>query len=179
MDKLLKIIGIFTIGDRFLVTLFAILLTFYGLETLDMYRASAGEELVGSASFPRVITFFGLILVVLFFITRGFEGLETKNLRHRITDELNDLAPLWMAVVYVALFEPLGYITSTFLYITVSMKYLGQKSWFGSAVFGLVVTAILFGIFYFGLLGALPRGEWVRLHEWIPQIEQFRDWVRS
>jgi hypothetical protein len=173
MNKLTKIVAFFVVGDRFLVTLFAVLLSVYGLETLNIYQA-AGESMVHSASFPRVITFFGLILVVLFFIQRGTKDLELKDLKGRVISELVDLIPLWMAMVYVAFFEYLGFLTATFLYVTITMKYLGQKTWLGSAGFGLGLAVTIFAVFYYGLLGELPRGELIKLHEWLPFIEGIR-----
>ncbi len=174
-----KIVAIFTVGDRLLVTLFAILLTLYGLETFNFLRASGGEGIVGSASFPRVITVFGLILVVLFFITRGTRGLEGRDLKERMAEEFVDLMPLWLAVVYVACFEYLGYLIATFLYVTVNMKYLGQKTWGGSAIYGFSLMVILFSVFYYGLLGELPRGDLINMHELLPFLDEIRRGIKG
>ena len=55
-----------------------------------------------------------------------------------------------------------------------TMKYLGQKTWQGSAGFGFGLTVALFSVFYYGLLGELPRGELIKLHEWLPFLEDIR-----
>lgn len=174
-----KFIAFFTVGDRLLVTLFAILLTLYGLETFNFLRASGGEGIVGAASFPRVITIFGLVLVVLFFITRGTADLDSGDAKERMASEFVDLMPLWLAVAYVACFEFLGYIIATFLYVTINMKYLGQKTWAGSATYGIALTVILFGVFYYGLLGELPRGDLINMHEVLPFLDDIRRWIKG
>ena len=173
MGWMSNILAFFMAGDRFMVTLFAILLIVYGLETLNIHQA-AGEGMVHSASFPRVITGFGLLLVLLFFIHRGTKNLEIVDIKGKIAEEIVDLMPLWLAVVYVACFEYLGFLTATFLYVTVTMKYLGQKTWQGSAGYGFGLTVTLFAVFYYGLLGELPRGELLKLHEWLPFLEDIR-----
>jgi len=179
MAGMRKIVSILTVGDRLLVTLFAVLLTLYGLETFNFLRASGGEGVVGSASFPRVITVFGLILVALFFISRGTRDLEGGDLKKRLSDEIVDLMPLWLAVVYVACFEWLGYLIATFLYVTINMKYLGQKTWGSSAIYGFALMVILFSVFYYGLLGELPRGDLINLHELLPFLDDIRRWVKE
>ena len=173
MDVLKRVVSVFVVEDRLMVTLFCLLLVFYGLETLNIHQ-TVGEGQVGPTSYPRVITVFGLILAAIFFDKKGFEKVELHNLGGRITSEVVDLAPLWMAVVYVALFEELGYITGTFLYITVTMKFLRERTWLGAAAYGAGITVLMFALFYYGLLGELPRGEWLPLHEWLPFIDQIR-----
>lgn len=161
-----------------MVTLFSVLLILYGLETLNILQ-TVGEGQVGPTSFPRVIMVFGLILATIFFVKKGFEKVELTNPGERIKAEIGDLAPLWLAVVYVAFFEELGYITATFLYITVTMKFLREPTWLGAAAYGAGITVVLFSLFYYGLLGELPQGEWVKLHEWFPVIEQIRESIVS
>ena len=173
MDAVKRILAIFIVEDRMLVTIFSVLLVFYGLETLNIHQ-TVGEGQVGPTSFPRVITVFGLFLAAIFFVKKGFEKIELENLGARISAEISDLAPLWMALVYVAMFEPLGYITATFLYITVTMKFLRERTWIGASAYGAGITVVMFCLFYYGLLGELPRGEWVRLHEWLPFLDQIR-----
>ena len=174
-----EIVSIFTNGDRLIVTIFAILLILYGLETYNFLQASGGEGLVGSASFPRVITVFGLMLVVIFFITRGRVNKDKVNVKQRVIAEFTDLVPLWLAIAYVACFEFLGYIIATFLYVTANMKYLGEKSWGGSAVYGLSLTVTLFTIFYYGLLGELPRGDLLNVHDILPFLDDIRRWIKG
>ena len=99
---------------------------------------------------------------------------EIVDIKGKIAEEIVDLMPLWLAVVYVACFEYLGFLTATFLYVTVTMKYLGQKTWQGSAGYGFGLTVTLFAVFYYGLLGELPRGELLKLHEWLPFLEDIR-----
>lgn len=178
-EKMREIVSIFTYGDRLLVTFFAILLILYGLETYSFLQASGGEGLVGSASFPRVITVFGLMLVVIFFVTKGRVSKEKVDINQRVIAEFIDLVPLWLAIAYVACFEFLGYIIATFLYVTANMKYLGQKSWGGSAVYGLSLTVTLFTIFYYGLLGELPRGDLLNVHDILPFLDDIRRWIKG
>ena len=104
---------------------------------------------------------------------------EKVDINQRVIAEFIDLVPLWLAIAYVACFEFLGYIIATFLYVTANMKYLGQKSWGGSAVYGLSLTVTLFTIFYYGLLGELPRGDLLNVHDILPFLDDIRRWIKG
>ena len=173
-----KLVGIFVVDDRLLVTLFAILLILYGLGTFQIPQ-TVSEVIVGPTTFPRLIAVFGLILCAIFFFQKGIEVVRLNSFPERLTSEIVDLIPLWMALVYVLLFEKLGYLTATFLYVTITMRYLRERTWLRASVYGLVITILMFCLFYYGLLGELPRGEWVRLHDWIPIIEQIRSAIEN
>lgn len=164
----------FLTGDRLLVTLFALLVLYYGVETLSFFRTMS-EDVVGPASFPRLLAVFGGILVVLFFIQKRRERPDADAEPHgaRMAQEAVDLIPVGLMLAYVLLIEPLGFLISTFLFVAATMRFLGQ-GWKGAFGYSLAMTVTVFMLFYYGLLAQIPMGSWVKTEELLPFLVDIR-----
>ncbi len=162
--------------DRLIVVLFAILLIAYGRETFSLQKTIM-EDVVGPATFPQLLVVFGLILVAIFFAQQKFSspGIEEETGRKAV-GEVIDLIPIAIALVYAALFEELGFLIATLLYITVTMRFLGEP-WMRAVAYGLGLTLLVFVVFFYGLQAQLPLGETTPVGKWFPFIEKARDWL--
>lgn len=59
---------------------------------------------------------------------------------------------------YVVLLKPLGFIPTTFLFISFLMKVVEGKSWRAAVLTASLVTLAAYGLFDVGLKSSLPRG---------------------
>lgn len=121
---------------------------------------------------------FALILCTVYFIryrhvarTSGPRGKQTVN-------ELFDLIPIAITLVYVLLLEELGFPLATFLFIAVIMRFFGEK-WPSALTYGFCLMSIIFSIFYFGLQAFMPMGRWVPTEELLPFLVDFRRAIGS
>ncbi len=168
----------FFTGDRLLVTLFAILVIFYGAETLTFFH-TISEDVVGPASFPRLLLVLAVVLIVVFFVQqRRAPARESDEAPSDIASEVSDLIPVAFMLVYVLLLEKLGFLLATFLFIAVTMRYLGD-SWRKAAVYALALTLGGFILFYYGLLAELPMGTWVSTEDLLPFLVDIRRAIRA
>lgn len=164
----------FLTGDRLLVTLFTLLVVYYGAETLSFFRTMS-EDVVGPASFPRLLALFAGILVILFFVQKRREVRDDRDEPHggRVAEEAVDLIPVGLMLAYVLLIEPLGFLLSTFLFIAATMRFLGQN-WKGAIGYSLAMTLAVFILFYYGLLAQIPMGSWVKTEKLLPFLVDIR-----
>lgn len=168
----------FFTGDRLLVTLFAILLVYYGTETFSFFHTMS-EDVVGPASFPRLLAIVGAILVVVFFVQQRRAPAEgSDETQSGMTTEAFDLIPAGLMLVYVLILEPLGFILATFLFIAVTMRFLGD-TWKRSIAYSLALTLGGFVMFYYGLLAELPMGTLVPTEDLLPFLVDIRRAIRS
>jgi len=167
----------FFTGDRLLVTLFGLLVIYYGTDTLTFFRTMS-EDVVGPASFPRLLAIIGGILVVLFFLQNRRATVESPDEGSGMSAEAVDLIPAAFMLVYVLILEPLGFILATFLFIAVTMRFLGD-TWKRSIAYSLALTLGGFMLFYYGLLAELPMGTLVPTEDLLPFLVDIRRAIRS
>lgn len=168
----------FFTGDRLLVTLFAMLVIFYGAETLTFFRTMS-EDVVGPASFPRLLLILAVILIAVYFVQqRRAPARAADDAPSDFAAEVADLIPAAFMLVYVLVFEKLGFLLSTFLFIAVTMRYLGD-SWRKAIAYSLALTISGFVLFYYGLLAELPMGTWVPTEDLLPFLVDIRRAIRS
>ena len=82
---------------------------------------------------------------------------------------------LWGIVSMVAfwlLVDVLGFLITSFLFCTVFCMLLGEKKWWKALIFGLVLTIVLYFIFFKGMGIILPRGTGA-LRDFSRTIEKF------
>lgn len=69
---------------------------------------------------------------------------------------------LWaslLTVAYVLLLPLLGFLVSTFIYVTPLSRVAGMKSWRGACLAGIILTAVLYLMFVVFLGMPLPRSK--------------------
>lgn len=144
-------------GDRLLALLFFLVLIFYGVSATQL-RSGLMSDIVGPKSFPLLLTGFGLFLVAIFLYQQLRNGDRAGSEGRRMKGELWDLIPLFMLVIYVLALKPVGYLLSTFVYTTLTLRFLGQPTWRASISFGLALTALTFSLFFYVFEVRLPPG---------------------
>jgi putative tricarboxylic transport membrane protein len=167
----------FFTGDRLLVTLFAVLVIFYGAETLTFFRTMS-EDVVGPASFPRLLLVLAGILIVVFFVQQRRAPARESDEASDMASEVADLIPAAFMLAYVLLFEKLGFLLATFLFIAPTMRYLGA-TWPKAVAYSLALTISSFVLFYYALLAELPMGTWVPTEDLLPFLVDIRRAIRS
>jgi putative tricarboxylic transport membrane protein len=169
-------------GERLIVSLFMVILIFYGWGTVYL-KTIMRSDVVGPATFPRLITIVGLVLCALYFHQkRGAhstdDGEPVTIADRSISAEIVDLLPILMTLIYALLFEPLGFPLSTFLYITITMRYLGQD-WPLSVVFGFVMMGLIFSLFFLGLMVDIPMGTIVQTDQLMPFLVKLQHMIHG
>ena len=127
---------------------------FIGLETYEM--ASTGTTVVGPQLFPYIVAF-GLIAVGVSLLREAVSG----HVAHERGFELD-----WRAValgsggliLQMLLLERLGWIIATTLMFILATLAFRERRVFLSVVIGLVLTALTFAVFNYGLGLGLPVG---------------------
>jgi len=127
-------------GDRLIVTLITVFLVLYLLEATT-FKKTRLEDSVGPGGFPILIAVIGLGLCFIFYIN-VFRNLmpeyeKTKGVWH----EIKGIAMLFLVIVYVILIDLISYEAATFLFMTVSVKFLGERKWLVAAIVAGVLTA--------------------------------------
>lgn len=147
-------------GDRVAALLFLAVVAVYGWGSTKLATALQGD-IVGPAFFPRVLTVLGVVLGVLLFV-RGASGRSGSQASAGDSDVVA-LVPAALLLGYALLFQPLGFLLATPLFLLAAFRYLGQPGWVSGACYSLAITAVLFGLFHFALDIRLPLGPLARL----------------
>lgn len=125
---------------------------------------SANTEL-GAEQWPQIILAL-LVLMLIINIVKILKNLKTapaeKQLNVRLlkgffTSKL--FIGILIIFVLVILLGKIGFIPSCILFLIAYSRLLGEKRWHISLICAVVITAILFILFYKGLSIMLPRGE--------------------
>jgi putative tricarboxylic transport membrane protein len=95
-----------------------------------------------------------------------------------MASEVADLIPAAFMLAYVLLFEKLGFLLATFLFIAPTMRYLGA-TWPKAVAYSLALTISSFVLFYYALLAELPMGTWVPTEDLLPFLVDIRRAIRS
>lgn len=64
-----------------------------------------------------------------------------------IIDEIRGVAILFMVIAYVLLIDLIGYPPATFVFVTIGVKFLGERTWWVSAIVAGVLTAACYAFF--------------------------------
>ena len=167
----------FLTGDRLLPTMFGLLLIYYGAETTTFFRTMS-EDVVGPATFPRLLAILGGILVIIFFLQQRRVTVEDPEEGSGVASEAVDLIPAGLMLVYVLLLERLGFLLATFLFIAATIRFLGE-TWKRTIAYSLGISISVFLVFYYGLLAELPMGTWVPTEDLLPFLVDLRRAIRS
>ncbi len=140
-------------GERVLALLFLMLCVCYGAGTFS-FMQTTDSDVVGPATFPRILAVLGGICAVAFLIRSGRKAdSQSASESHSISD----LLPLGLTLAYALAFEPLGFALSTFLYLIIAMRTLG-KGWRYAVVASLASTILFYLAFSVLLDSHLPEG---------------------
>ncbi len=141
-----KIKSLFFEGDRLIATLMAVLFVLYYFEAATIPRTNM-EDKVGPGAFPQLIGLFGLFLCAIFFfkVFRGDPN-EYENIKG-FWDEIKGIAILFMVIAYVLLIDLIGYPGATFIFVTIAVKFLGERTWWVCAAVAGVLTAACYAFF--------------------------------
>lgn len=149
-------------GDRIAALLFLAVVLVYGWGGTQL-TASLQGDVIGPAFFPRLLTVLGILLGVLLFVQGAPAAKKEKS-----GDEGSDitaLVPAAMLLAYALVFEPLGFLLATPLFLVIAFRYLGHPSWSGIAGYSAAVTAVVFVLFQYLLDIRLPLGPLARFFQ--------------
>ena len=141
-----KIKSFFFEGDRMIATIMTVLFIIYYFEAATIPRTNM-EDKVGPGAFPQLIGMFGLLMCACFF----FKVLRSGAIQYEkiigFWDEIKGVAILFMIFGYVLLIDLIGYPPATFVFVTIGVKFLGERTWWVSAAVAGVLTAACYGFF--------------------------------
>ena len=162
--------------QNLLATIFLITLILYFISSFDLEK-TIGEDVVGPSSFPILVATFGFLLLIIYFL----KSLKTLNENDPITFEViknkfTKMAPIFITIVFVVLFELIGFLFSSFLYSFLFILYL-KKTIKYSLVFSAIITLCIFIIFYYGLNFQMPMGELVDTDKLFPFLEDLKKMI--
>ena len=167
---------LFLSKQNLLATIFLITLILYFISSFDLEK-TIGEDVVGPSSFPILVATFGFLLLIIYFL----KSLNTFNENSTLTFEViknkfAKMAPIFITIIFVVLFELIGFIFSSFLYSFLFILYL-KKTIKYSFVFSVVITLSIFIIFYYGLNFQMPMGELVDTDKLFPFLEDLKKMI--
>jgi putative tricarboxylic transport membrane protein len=140
-------------ADRLAAVVLLILGVQYARQSLT-YRGVTVADVVGPSAYPIILgTLLAVLAVALFVQARPPSEGGTFWTRHG-----RPLVMLGSLFGYTALLEPLGFVLTTFAYLTLSHVWFGERSWLKSAGVGALVTVSLWLVFERVLHLRLPAG---------------------
>ena len=162
--------------QNLLATIFLITLILYFISSFDLEK-TIGEDVVGPSSFPILVATFGFLLLIIYFL----KSLKTFNENSTLTFEViknkfAKMAPIFITIIFVVLFELIGFLFSSFLYSFIFILYL-KKTIKYSFVFSVIITLSIFIIFYYGLNFQMPMGELVDTDKLFPFLEDLKKMI--
>ena len=162
--------------QNLLATIFLITLILYFISSFDLEK-TIGEDVVGPSSFPILVATFGFLLLIIYFL----KSLNTFNENSILTFEViknkfAKMAPIFITIIFVVLFELIGFLFSSFFYSFIFILYL-KKTIKYSFVFSLIITLCIFIIFYYGLNFQMPMGEIVDTDKLFPFLEDLKKMI--
>lgn len=147
-------------GDRLAALIFLAVVVVYGGAGFTL-TASLQGDIVGPAFFPRILTVLGLMLGVVLFVRGGRADAgkaSAAGTDHDRDSDVTALVPAALLVGYALLFQPLGFLLATPLFLFATFRYFGQKGWLVTAACALAITTVTFGLFRYLLDLRLPLG---------------------
>ena len=140
-------------ADRIAAVVIVIVVVLYARESLG-FRGHTVADVVGPSAYPMLIGGLAALLAILQLIRAGQEAPGgTFWARH-------GRAVLFIVSLfaYILLLERLGFLLSTFAYLTLSHRWLGERAWYRAVGMGLAATAALWFLFDRTLDLRLPVG---------------------
>ncbi|WP_434400253.1 tripartite tricarboxylate transporter TctB family protein [Planococcus sp. 11815] len=108
---------------------------------------------------PKGLGILLLVLSVFLFFSRVVETDAEKAKRNIPKKELGVIAAVFaMIFVYILLFEAIGFIITTALFIFFCSWFLGYRAWKTNILVSLLFPIVMYAIFVFALGIVLPRG---------------------
>lgn len=108
---------------------------------------------------PKGLGILLLVLSVFLFFSRVVETDAEKAKRNIPKKELGVIAAVFaMIFVYILLFEGIGFIITTTLFIFFCSWFLGYRAWKTNILVSLLFPIVMYAIFVFALGIVLPRG---------------------
>lgn len=108
---------------------------------------------------PKGLGILLLVLSVFLFFSRVVETDAEKAKRNIPKKELGVIAAVFaMIFVYILLFEAIGFIITTTLFIFFCSWFLGYRAWKTNILVSLLFPIVMYAIFVFALGIVLPRG---------------------
>ncbi|MBT2582716.1 tripartite tricarboxylate transporter TctB family protein [Planococcus sp. ISL-109] len=108
---------------------------------------------------PKGLGILLLILAVLLFFSRAVETEAEKKKRDIPKKEFGVLATVFgMIFLYILLFELVGFVIMTVLFIFFCSWFLGYRAWKTNVLVSLLFPIVMYAIFVFALGINLPRG---------------------
>lgn len=108
---------------------------------------------------PKGLGILLLVLSVFLFFSRVVETEAEKEKRNIPKKELGVIAAVFaMIFVYILLFETIGFIITTSLFIFFCSWFLGYRAWKTNILVSLLFPIVMYAIFVFALGIVLPRG---------------------
>ncbi len=168
-------------ADRVIALLCLGVVLLYGWGGSELSTALQGD-VIGPALFPAVLTAFGVLLCIVLFINGGpasradasgddaagtdATGAGAAGAGAAIAPaaasnpdpDLPALVPAGLLLAYVLVFEWLGFMLSTVVFLTVTFRYLGHPRWRSALAYAVVATGVIFLVFHMGLGIKLPPG---------------------
>jgi drug/metabolite transporter (DMT)-like permease len=150
-----------------IVGAFSVLFGIFMFVASGQYHRTAASDPLGPAAFPRALAvlslFLGLIILVKGLISkertaRAAEG-PADDEKHLIE---SPTVRLWVSIalfaVYIAVMPFLGFFISTLLFVVCFMFLLDAGNWVKIGLSGLLVSGVIYVIFYYVLQVFLPKG---------------------
>lgn len=137
-----------------LLCLGAVLLYGWGGSSLD---TALQGDVIGPAVFPAVLTGFGILLCIVLFVN-GRPAPAPADATPHPDPVLPALVPAALLLGYALVFEWLGFLLATAVFLTVAFRYLGHPRWSSALIYSLVFTGGIFLVFQVGLGIKLPPG---------------------
>ena len=159
--------------QNILATIFLITLIVYFISSFNLEK-TIGEDVVGPSSFPILVATFGFLLLAVYFF-KGLKNInESEGLNfYLIKNKLIKMAPILITILFVVLFELIGFLFSSLLYSFLFILYLNKTAKY-SFFFSLVITLCIFIIFYYGLNFQMPMGELIDTDKLFPFLEDLK-----
>ena len=120
---------------------------------------STDYMLVSAAFFPTVVAIVMIVCSVVMLIKAIVKPEVRAPLsKKEKTAYTRGLLAILDCIVYALLFEPLGYIVSSTLALFVLMIIFGNRKWWLMALVSIVLSVLLYLLFYYVMQTNLPAG---------------------
>jgi putative tricarboxylic transport membrane protein len=139
--------------------LFLIIGMFFITASAGISQSSYGSK-VGPNIFPLGLgSILVLLSIVVIYKARGYKVPPAENGRR---DYKRFSLVLLATFIYIFLFEPLGYVISTFLYLTIVFQVMERKKFLSSLVISAFFSFAVYYLYVIVLQGTLPPfPEWL------------------
>jgi len=140
-----------------------VILFLYLNEAMTLERTNL-EDAIGPGGFPKLIGVVGLILCAIYFIN-VFRGVMVEYEKSEgFLAEIKDVSMLFMIIAYVIFIDLITYEAATFIFMTIAVKFLGERTWYASAIVGAVLTLACYFFFVWFLEIRFQTGDfWLML----------------